>query len=69
MITQLYVGELDRHVHVYLVSMATVLGGQDKSRQVTRQLQPSEVPHQVPENNGVLVDNTRGGQGLVALID
>ena len=48
--------------------MATVLGGQDKSRQDTWQLEPSEVPHKVPEDNGVLVNNTLGGDGLVALI-
>lgn len=59
---------LDRHLHVYLVSMATVLGGQDESRQVARQLQSFEVPHQVPEDDGVLVDNARGGEGLVALV-
>lgn len=57
-----------RYWHVYLVSMTTVLGGQDKSRQVTWQIQPSEVPHKVPEDDGVLVDNTRGGDGLVTLI-
>lgn len=48
--------------------MATVLGGQYKGRQVTWQLQSSEVPHQVPEDDGVLVDNTRGRDGLVTLI-
>ena len=53
---------------LYLVSMAIVLGGQDKSRQVTWQLQPSEVPHKVPEDDGVLVDNTWGGDGLVTLV-
>lgn len=68
MYTQLYVSELDRHLHAYLVSMATVLGGQDKSRQVARQLQPFKVPHEVPEDDGVLVDNARGGDCLVALI-
>lgn len=59
---------VDRHLHVYLVSMATALGGQDKSWQVARQLQPSEVPHKVPEDDGVLIDNTRRGDGLVTLI-
>lgn len=52
--------EVDRNRHIYLVSTDTVLGGQYKSRQVTWQLQPSEVPHQVPEDDRVLVDNTRG---------
>lgn len=56
------------HWYAYLVSMAIVLGGQDKSREVTRQLQPSEVPHKVPEDDGVLVDNTWGGDGLVTLV-
>lgn len=66
--TQLYESEFDRHPYVYLVSMATVLRGQDKSWQVTRQLQPSEVPHEVPEDDRVLVNNSRGGDGFVALV-
>lgn len=58
--------ELDRCI--YLVSMVTVLGGQDKSWQITGQLQSSEVPHKVPEDNRMLVNNTRGGNGLITLI-
>lgn len=56
---------IDRH---YLVAKTTVLRGQYKSGQVTWQIQPFEVPHQVPEDNRVLVDNTRGRDGLVALV-
>ena len=52
----------------YLISTAAVLGGQNESWQVTREIQPSEVPHQVPEDDGVVVDNTWGGDGLVALV-
>ena len=48
--------------------MATVLGGQYKSRQDTWQVQPFEIPHQVPEDDGVLVDNARGQDGLVAFV-
>lgn len=54
--------------HIYLVFMATVLGAQDKSWQVTRQVEPSEVPNKVPEDNGMLVNNAWGGDCLVALI-
>lgn len=61
-------GVHDRGLRVYLVSVATVLGGEDEGRQVTGQLQPPEVPHQVPEDDGVMVHNTRGGDGLVALV-
>lgn len=56
------------HRH-YLVARTTVLRGQYKSGQVTWQLQPFEVPHQVPEDDRVLVNNTRGRDGLVALVD
>lgn len=47
------------HRH-YLVAKTTVLRGQYKSRQVTWQVQPFEVPHQVPEDDRVLVNNARG---------
>lgn len=52
----------------YLVAMTTVLWGQYKSGQVAWQVQSFEVPHQVPEDNRVLVNNARGRDGLVALV-
>lgn len=52
----------------HLVSTTAVLWGQDESRQVTGQIKPFEVPHQVPEDDGVLVHNARGRHGLVPLV-
>lgn len=53
---------------MYLVAVATVLGGQDESGQVAGQLEPPEEPNQVPEDDGVLVHYAGGGERLVALV-
>lgn len=52
-----------------LDSLVAVLGGEDEPGQVGRQVQAAEIPHQVPEDDGVLaeelvgVDHLGGGDG------
>lgn len=49
------------------VSVA-VLRAEDEARQVAWQVQPSEVPHQVPVDDGVVVHHVSLGDHRVALV-
>lgn len=53
----------------HMLSAAEVLRGQHEAWQVAWQIQPLEVPHQVPEDDGVLVHDAGRRHGLVALVD
>lgn len=57
-----------RDARTHLVAAAAVLRGQYEGWQVAWQIQPFEVPHQVPEDDGVLVHNAWRRHGLVALV-
>lgn len=41
--------------NAYLHVLAAVLGAKDEAREAAGQLQSTEKPHQIPENNGVVI--------------
>lgn len=41
--------------NAYLNVLVAVLGAKDEGGQAAGQLQPAEKPHQIPEDNGVVV--------------
>ena len=55
-------------VCVYLRAPVAVLRGEDEARQVAGQVQPSEVPHQVPVDDGMEVHHVGCRDDGVALV-
>lgn len=54
--------------NAYLHVLAAVLGAKDKGGQAAGQLQSAEKPHQIPENNGVVVHDGWWGDNLLTLV-
>lgn len=48
----------------HLHSSVAVFGGQDEARKMRGQVQAAEVPHQVPEDDGVLAEELVGVDDL-----
>ena len=51
-----------------LYSVVAVFRGEDESGKVTRQVQTAEIPHQVPEDDGMLAQELVGVDHLIAHI-
>lgn len=56
------------YVYVYLGVSVAVIRGEDETRQVAGQVQSSEIPDQVPVDNGMMVHHVRLCYHRVALV-